>query len=73
MIIARLLAGVEPDLEIARMRGIPRNGLDKGRLSRRRRPDGAVHIRQLQRKIEDSVLTAFEEWKRAQSEAGGRA
>jgi hypothetical protein len=29
--------------------------------------------RQLQRKIEDSVLTAFEEWKRAQSEAGVRA
>jgi DNA-binding cell septation regulator SpoVG len=25
--------------------------------------------RQLQRKIEDSVLTAFEQWKRAQSEA----
>jgi DNA-binding cell septation regulator SpoVG len=29
--------------------------------------------RQLQRKIEDSVLTAFEEWKRAQFEAGVRA
>jgi DNA-binding cell septation regulator SpoVG len=29
--------------------------------------------RQLRRKIEDSVLIAFEEWKRAQSEAGVRA
>ena len=29
--------------------------------------------RQLQRKLEDSVLTAFEEWKRAQSEPGVRA
>jgi DNA-binding cell septation regulator SpoVG len=29
--------------------------------------------RQLQRKIEDSVLAAFEKWKQAQSEAGVRA
>jgi hypothetical protein len=29
--------------------------------------------RQLQRKIEDAVLTAFEEWKQSQSEAGVRA
>jgi len=29
--------------------------------------------RPLQRKIEDSVLVAFEDWKRAQSEAGVRA
>ena len=29
--------------------------------------------RQLQRKIEDCVLTAFEEWRRAQSVAGVRA
>jgi DNA-binding cell septation regulator SpoVG len=29
--------------------------------------------RQLQRKIEDSVLTAFEEWKQSQSKAGVRS
>jgi DNA-binding cell septation regulator SpoVG len=29
--------------------------------------------RQLRRKIEDSVFTAFEEWKRSQSELGVRA
>lgn len=29
--------------------------------------------RQLQRKIEDSVLTAFEQWKQARCEAGVRA
>ena len=29
--------------------------------------------RQLQRKIEDSVLTAFEQWKQVQSEAAVRA
>jgi DNA-binding cell septation regulator SpoVG len=29
--------------------------------------------RQLQRQIEDSVLAAFQEWKRTQSEAGVRA
>ena len=29
--------------------------------------------RQLQRKIEDAVLTAFEEWKQSQSKAGVRS
>ena len=29
--------------------------------------------RQLQRRIEDAVLTAFEQWKQSQSEAGIRA